>query len=478
MIYSDGTYDTDTIAAVATPPGVGGIAVVRVSGSHALDLASAVFRSSRGECVDVHDVPTHTIHHGQVVNPADETPADEVIMLVMRAPRSYTGEHVVEFDCHGGPVPVEAVLNAVLDAGARVAEPGEFTKRAFLNGKMDLSQAEAVADVISARSQAGARLALRQLGGQLGRRIRRLRSELLDLMAHLEVVLDYPEMDIEEADRRETLHTLTDFRAKIEELIMSAHRTRPYREGVKTVILGRPNVGKSSLLNALLQRDRAIVTDTPGTTRDVLEEMVVVQGIPLVLVDTAGLREGLDQVEEMGVERARRAARDAELILLVFDDAEPLQPDDFAVMETAQSGRSTNASIVAVLNKRDLDAGAIADRDILESLGEDVDIVRTSALHRQGLDELEDAIVRRVTTTAGGSVDAESAIAVSARHERSLRGAADALEEARAAMESGTPVDLVGIDMRECARALGTITGESAADDLLDRIFSQFCVGK
>ncbi len=471
--------DADTIAAVATPPGIGGIAVVRVSGIEALGVASEIFHRSSGRQVDVGSLPSHTVHHGQVVNPVDGTPADEVLMLVMKAPRSYTGEDVVEFDCHGGPVPVEAVVHAVLHAGARMAGPGEFTKRAFLNGKMDLSQAEAVADVISARSRAGARLALQQLEGQLGRRIRDLRGDLLDLMAHLEVVLDYPEMDIEEADRSEARRELAGMRQEMEELILSARRARPYREGVRTVIVGRPNVGKSSLLNGLLQRDRAIVTDTPGTTRDVLEETVVVQGIPLVLVDTAGLREGRDRVEEMGVERARRAAGEAELMLLVFDDGEPLNADDMEVIETAVGAQKRGEiGIVAVLNKIDLAARSVDEDEISARLGENAEIIRTSALTREGLDGLEDAVARQVACAAGGSVDEENAIAASARHEQALRSAATALDDARSALASGVPVDLVGIDLRECARELGTITGESAAEGLLDRIFSQFCVGK
>lgn len=468
--------ETDTIAAVATPPGLGGIAVVRVSGPGALNAASRVFRSPAGASADVAELPSHTVHYGYVVHPTEETTVDEVLMVLMKQPRTYTGEDVVEFNCHGGPVPVNGVLGAVLAAGARMAEPGEFTLRAFLNGRMDLSQAEAVVDVIEARSRTGARLALDQLQGRLGRLIRQLRSELLDVMAHLEVVLDYPEMDIDEQDRRETRDRLCRMTRQLQQLIDTASRSRPFREGVRTVILGRPNVGKSSLLNALLQRERAIVTEHPGTTRDVLEETLVVRGIPLVLMDTAGLRTGTDMVEQLGVERARRAAAEAELILLVADDSEPLTEEDFAVLR--DPGVNEAARVIVVVNKVDLEVRAVSGEDVRRLVEGEVPVVRVSALTRRGLESLEECIYETVLGDGDAGLDAEGAVVSSARHEECLRRARGAMAQAVEALQAGMPVDLVSVDLRESLEALGTITGEAATEDLLNRIFSRFCVGK
>lgn len=469
-------HETDTIAAVATPPGLGGIAVVRVSGPGALTAANSVFRRPDGSSIEAVDLPSHTVHYGYAVHPVRKTRADEVLMIIMKGPRTYTGEDVVEFNCHGGPVPVDAVLGAVLAGGARMAEPGEFTRRAFLNGRMDLSQAEAVVDVIEARSRAGARLALGQLEGRLGRMIRKVRSELLDVMAQLEVVLDYPEMNIDEQDRRETGDQLKGIADQIQDLIDTASRSRPFREGVRTAIIGRPNVGKSSLLNALLQRERAIVTELPGTTRDVLEETIVVRGIPLVLMDTAGLRMGTDRAEQLGVERARRAAGEAELVLLVVDDSEPLTNEDREAMREAGLNEAEN--LIAVVNKVDLEVGAVSTEDVRGLVASDIPAVRISALTRDGLQVLEQRIVETVLGDADGGLEMEGAVVSSARHEESLRRAGDAMAQAVEALGAGMPVDLVSVDLRESLQALGTITGETATDDLLDRIFSRFCVGK
>ncbi|MFO8061197.1 MAG: tRNA uridine-5-carboxymethylaminomethyl(34) synthesis GTPase MnmE [Bacillota bacterium] len=470
------TDDVDTIAAVATPPGIGGIAVVRVSGPGALCAAEKVFRRGGKRVINLADTPSHTAHYGHVVDPEDGSRADEVLLLLMKAPRSFTGEDVVEFHCHGGPVPVGAVLRAVLAAGARTAEAGEFTRRAFLNGRLDLTQAEAVADIIAARSRVGARLALRQLEGELGERIGHLRSSLIDLMAHLEVVLDYPEMDIEEKSRADTCRQLREVGNEIARLLETASAGRSYREGVRTVILGRPNVGKSSLLNALLQRERAIVTELPGTTRDVLEETLVVRGVPLLLTDTAGVRQGSDRAEEMGVRRAQEAARGAELILAMFDDSIEPTEDDRRVAD--QLNAIEGARIIAVVNKIDLRVGAVSDASITELVGVKIPVVRLSARTREGLDDLEAAIFELVVGEDGPGADWEGVVIGNARHEEALRRARGALEDAAVGLEGGLPADLVSIDLRECLEALGAITGEAAGEDLLDRIFSKFCVGK
>ncbi len=477
--HSDhGTHsdEVDTIAAVATPPGVGGIAIVRISGPDALQVVRDVFTRPGRSAVPVQDLPSHTVHYGHIVHPEEGTRADEVLLLLMKAPRSFTGEDVVEFHCHGGPVPVGAVLRAVLASRARLAEAGEFTRRAFLNGRLDLTQAEAVADVIAARSRSGAQLALRQLEGQLGDRIRHLRSALLDLMAHLEVVLDYPELDIEEADLQDACTQLHRMQEGISGLLATAAAGRPFREGVRTVILGRPNVGKSSLLNALLQRERAIVTELPGTTRDVLEETVVVGGIPLVLTDTAGVRQGSDRAEQLGVLRAREAARGAELILVMFDDSEDFTEDDSRVIEELDA--LDEPRIIAVVNKVDLLIGAIADSELCRRVDQGIPIVRISARTREGLGDLEAMIFESVVGEGGPATDREGVVVSSARHEEALRRACEAINDALSGLRGQMPVDLVSIDLRECLEALGAITGEAAGADLLDRIFSKFCVGK
>ena len=468
----------DPIAAQATPPGEGGIAVVRISGPDALQVAEQIFRKPTGSHIDINSTCTHTIHYGYVTD-EQENKVDEVILLIMKSPRSYTGEDVIEFHCHGGPIPVQSVLRAVFNAGARPAEPGEFTRRAFINGQLDLTQAEAVADVIESRSRTSAKLALQHLEGDLGEKISDLRNRILDIMARIEVVLDYPEMDIQQAQRKEMTEELTSLSENLRHLIDTASAGKPFREGVKTVILGRPNVGKSSLMNALLKRERAIVTDVPGTTRDLLEEMIVVDGIPLVVIDTAGIRSDAGRIEQMGVDRARDAAENADLILLVFDDSEKIRPADKALCEWIGQ-LNLDASIVPVINKIDLQQNSFNFQQASKLLQDSSNVprsVKISAKNREGLNELIEIISREVIKgdlpPAG-----EGVVVTNARHENKLRQAEEAVKEAISGLNSQIPIDLVNIDMREALQALGEITGETATRDLLERIFSDFCLGK
>ncbi len=460
----------DTIAAVASPPGRGGVAVIRVSGPRALAMLRRIFRSP---AIPGGEVPARRVLLGRVVEPETDRPVDEVLCFYMPAPRSYTGEDVVEFHCHGGPVPVEGVLGALIAAGARPAEPGEFTRRAFINGRMDLSQAEAVADLIAARSRVAAEFALDQLGGRLGRAVRSMRGRIIELMASIEVVLDYPELDIDDRDLREIADEGRSLSGELRRLLESAAAGRPVREGVRTAILGRPNVGKSSLLNALLGRDRAIVTAIPGTTRDTVEEELVVQGIPLVLIDTAGIRQSDDDVERIGVERARAAGERAELVLLVLDDSQGITPEDRDLLR----GIRGFSSPVVVINKTDVGADRLPDRMVGEFLP-GVPVVRISALTGAGIPELEAAIAERITGGHTPDAGEEGLILTNARHEEAVRAALHSLGAFRDALEAGLPVDVASIDLRETAEHLGRITGETVTEDLLDSIFANYCIGK
>ncbi len=462
--------DSDTIAAVATPPGRGGIAIVRMSGPDAYTMAAQILRRSDGTPMDI--VPRRTLL-GRAFHPRDHLPVDEVICLYMPGPRSYTGEDVVEIHCHGGPVPVEGVLSAVLSVGARPANPGEFTRRAFLNGRMDLTQAEAVADLIAARSRVAGRLALEQLEGRLGREIDRIRRGIIDLMASIEVVLDYPEEDIEQRQVADLRCGCEQILADLDALLASAFSGRAYREGVRTVILGRPNVGKSSLLNALLGRDRAIVTEVPGTTRDTVEEELVVDGLPLLLIDTAGIREGGDRVERIGVERARRAAERAELVLVVLDDSEGITDEDRALL----TGVRGQGAPIVVVNKVDHRVEAV-EGDAVGRLLPDAPVVRVSALLGTGIDSLARCIVRRVLGSADPGAGQEGVTITSARHERALESARESLATFVGALDASMPVDVASIDLREAVEHLGLITGESVTEDLLDTIFANYCLGK
>lgn len=455
----------DTIAAIATPTGEGGIAVIRVSGDEAVPISERIFRGK----MKLTEVPTHTVHYGFIVDPSTGVRTEEALVTVMRAPRSFTKEDVVEISCHGGFVSVRKVLDLLLENGARLAEPGEFTKRAFLNGRIDLSQAEAVIDLIRAKSDRAFRIALKQSEGTLSKRIKELRHRLVELMAHIEVNIDYPEHDVEEMTNAFIKNKCADAMADIEGLLNTAEQGKILREGLVTAIVGRPNVGKSSLLNTLAQEERAIVTDIAGTTRDVVEEYVHVGGIPLKLLDTAGIRETSDIVEKIGVEKSRQALADADLILLVFNGAEPLQPDELLLIDQLR-----DRQVIAIINKLDLPQ-KLEENMLLEAFGEDR-VVRMSLLSDQGLIDLEKAIAALFFS---GQVESSDLTYVSnARHIHLLKQARAALSEAYSATESFVPIDMVQIDIRNAWEHLGEIIGDSVSDSLIDQIFSQFCLGK
>lgn len=459
--------DFDTIAAISTPPGEGGIGIVRISGDEAIEIADKLYSMGKKSLADQ---DTHTIHYGKVVNPKTGDIVDEVMVSVMRAPKTYTREDVVEINSHGGILVVNKVLQVVLNNGARLAEPGEFTKRAFLNGRIDLSQAEAVMDMIRAKTDRAMHVAVDQLDGQMARLIRDLRQKILDTLAQVEVNIDYPEYDdVEEMTSQLLEDKAREVKADIQKLLETAQQGKILREGLATAIIGRPNVGKSSLLNTLLRQDKAIVTDVAGTTRDVIEEYVNVKGVPLKLIDTAGIRETDDEVERIGVDRSRQAIQQADLILLVFNQSEKLTAEDEALIE-ATEGQNR----IILLNKTDLDQQLNVDK--LSQLIANDPIVSTSMMTQAGMDELQDKIAELFFSGQTGERDAT--YVSNTRHIALLEEAEDALSEVLNGIALDMPVDLVQIDMRRAWDLLGEITGDSVQDELITKLFSQFCLGK
>ena len=460
----------ETIAAVATAPGEGAIGIVRMSGTRALAIGKACFRRQKpGKW------QSHRAYLGFVVDPLTNTQVDRAVCTQMRAPHSYTGEDVVEFSCHGSPAVLRRALELLLSQGARLAQPGEFTLRAFLNGKLDLAQAEAVMDVVRARTGRGLSLALDQLEGRLSRQVRDLREEVLGLLARLEANIDFSEDDVPSVPAREVEAAIADTLAALERLLETAQSGALVREGVRAVLVGRPNVGKSSLLNAFLSADRAIVTDIPGTTRDVLEETVDVDGIPLVLADTAGIAATADPVEQIGVERSRASLAAAHLVVLVLDSSMPLQPEDRSVAAEVEHLRGANGDQRAIIALNKADKPRVLSQEDVEGLLEGSPVALTSALADDGLRELRGLIGK---TLIRQSPPADSAVVTSLRHQAVLEEARDALCEARQAATEDLPADFVCIGLRAALNALGELTGESATEDLLDRIFGEFCIGK
>ncbi|MGN9265560.1 tRNA uridine-5-carboxymethylaminomethyl(34) synthesis GTPase MnmE [Enterococcus faecium] len=461
------TLEFDTIAAISTPPGEGAISIVRLSGDQAVQLADKVYQSGNKR---LSEVPSHTIHYGHIVDPKSNQLVDEVMVSVMRAPKTFTREDVVEINCHGGIVVVNQILQLLLREGARLAEPGEFTKRAFLNGRVDLSQAEAVMDLIRAKTDKAMGLALNQLDGNLSALIRSLRQEILETLAQVEVNIDYPEYDdVEELTTKLLLEKAQMIQQRIQALLATSKQGKVLREGLSTAIIGRPNVGKSSLLNRLLREEKAIVTDIAGTTRDVIEEYVNVRGVPLKLIDTAGIRETEDVVERIGVERSRKALAEADLILLVLNQSEPLTAEDEQLLE-ATSGLKR----IILLNKTDLPAQL--EQEKLKKLIENEPVFSISVAKNDGLDRLESAISDLFFSGETGERDAT--YVSNTRHIALLEKASLSLEEVIAGIDSGMPVDLVQIDMTRCWDYLGEVVGDSVQDELITQLFSQFCLGK
>ncbi|EWH20797.1 tRNA uridine-5-carboxymethylaminomethyl(34) synthesis GTPase MnmE [Bacillus haynesii] len=458
----------DTIAAISTPMGEGAIAIVRMSGPEALAIADKVYKGPRGKRLS--SVDSHTINYGHIVDPETEKVVEEVMVSVLKAPKTFTREDIVEINCHGGLVTVNQVLQLVLKEGARLAEPGEFTKRAFLNGRIDLSQAEAVMDLIRAKTDRAMNVAMNQMEGRLSSLIKRLRAEILETLAHVEVNIDYPEYDdVEEMTHKMLIEKATKVKKEIEALLTTSEQGKILREGISTVIIGRPNVGKSSLLNSLVHETKAIVTDIPGTTRDVIEEYVNVRGVPLRLVDTAGIRETEDIVERIGVERSRQVLKEADLILLVLNYSEPLSEEDIKLFEATKG-----MDIIVIVNKTDLEQKLDLDR--VRELAGNQPVVTTSLLKEEGIDELEEAIQSLFFT---GTIESGDLTYVSnTRHISLLHEAKRAITDALEGIENDVPIDMVQIDLTRCWEVLGEIIGDAVHESLIDQLFSQFCLGK
>ncbi|PZW18162.1 tRNA modification GTPase [Thermosporothrix hazakensis] len=470
----------DTIAAIATPPGVGGIGVIRVSGPEAFTVVSSLVRRP-GKPDELPPVPpSHRLTYRLVIDPETREVLDEVLVAFMRAPHTYTCEDVVEIQGHGGPLVLRRILRAVLACGARMAEPGEFTMRAFLNGRLDLSQAEAVMDLIDAQTEAGQRLALQQLRGRLSDQVQEIRHTILGVIAQIEASIDFPEEDVPTPEAEELSPPIVTALEQIQRLLAGAEQGKLFRQGLRTAIIGRPNVGKSSLLNALLRTERAIVTPIAGTTRDTVEEVANLRGIPLHLIDTAGITPTDDPVEQIGVQRSRAAAESADAVLLVFDGSEPLAEQDRRVsaelemMGFGADEQTHKRPVVIVVNKADRDQRI--ELDELKQLWPLAPIVHTSTLNNEGLDALEETLAELVL--AGRAVNSDSVLVTNTRHQDALRRANEHLQASKASLEQYLPLDFVSIDLRAAYEALGEITGETASDDLLDRIFRDFCIGK
>lgn len=456
----------DTIAAISTSLGMAGIGIVRVSGNEAIEIVQKVFNSKTKRFLK--DVRNHSLVYGHIVDSKGKI-IDEVLVSVMKGPHSFTAEDVVEINCHGGIVAVKKTLEAVLKEGARIAEPGEFSKRAFLNGRIDLAQAESIIDLITAKTDKSLKLAVNQLNGVLSGEVKSLRTELLEIMAQIEAGIDFPEHDIEEISRRDIEMKTRDILHRLKKMIDSAGTGKIFREGLRTVIVGKPNVGKSSLLNALLKENRAIVTDIPGTTRDVIEEVVSIKGIPLKIIDTAGIRETEDIVEKIGVEKTKEVFAEADLVLLVIDASTGITYDDQVLLPLVR-GRNCIIIINKIDIKKDFDEGFLKD------FVPEAHVIQMSLLNGIGLHELENKIEELVYK--GLPAGQEEIMVNNIRHQNSLEKAAAGLQEALYGLRAQMPTDCMAIDIKAAWENLGEITGETVGEDLLDEIFSRFCIGK
>lgn len=452
----------DTISAISTAYGEGGIGIVRMSGSRSYEILSDIFDN-------IDKVENRKLTYGHIRDPRDGRTVDEVLVAYMKAPHTYTGEDVVEINCHGSMVALRKILDVTLKEGASLAEKGEFTKRAFLNGKIDLSQAEAVIDLIKASSSSGFDVALSQLDGSFGKNISEIRQKLVDILVDITVNIDYPDEDIEEIVYENLRENIFKIKEDIDYLINTSDTGRILKDGIKIAIIGKPNVGKSSLMNRLLMENRAIVTDIPGTTRDVIQENMMIRNIPVILIDTAGIRETDDKIEKIGIEKSKETFNDADLILFLLNSGDAITDEDYSIMN-----RVANKNVLVLLNKSDMDRKIETDR-IKEILG-DKTFLDTSMETGQGVEELKDIIEKMVYK--GNLKQDNSLIVTNARHLNLLRDASAFLEDSLKSIESNQPLEFIEIDVKNTYDDLGAILGEEVGDDILNEVFSRFCLGK
>jgi tRNA modification GTPase len=456
----------DTIAAIATAPGEAGIGIVRLSGSLAIDILHKVFKGKSNK--SVFDIPSRVVSYGHIIDDNDNV-VDEVLSIIMRTPNSYTKEDVVEIHCHGGIIPVRKIMELVLKNGAVMAEPGEFTKRAFLNGRIDLTQAEAVIDVITSKTETGLNAALNQLDGELSKELHSIMGDLLSIMAHIEASIDFPEHDIEEVTQDNILNAAIKSYTAMKKLRDSFEEGKIIRDGLSTAIVGRPNVGKSSLLNIIIKENRAIVTDIPGTTRDIIEEYLNMGGILVKLIDTAGIRETVDVVEKIGVERTKAAMVEAEVIIFVIDASMPLTQEDYDILELIK-----NKKVIVAANK--IDKGVHEDVNKLVNYFSRENILEMSVKQKTGIEEIEVKIKELVYH--GQASVSKNKMVTNIRHKDLLDKALDGVSRAINGLEDGVPIDLLSVDIKEAWRRLGQITGDVVEEDIINEIFSKFCIGK
>jgi len=466
----------ETIAAIATPPGPGGIGIIRISGPLSLPIFTKLFRPRHKRTGQQY--ASHRMYYGWIVDPENYAPIDEVLGVFMQAPNTYTREDVVEIQCHGSYLVLQEILNIITAQGARLAEPGEFTKRAFLNGRLDLTQAEAVIELIEARTDAGRSMAMGQLQGKLHEKVSGIRDRLLAMRAVIEVAIDFPEDETDILDAAALKEQLsTGVEKPLAELIARADEGKIFREGISAVILGRPNVGKSSLLNTLLQEDRALVTPIPGTTRDTIEEVVNIKGMPVRIVDTAGIRHTSEAVEEMGIQRARAKLADADLVLFMLDATEPLTEDDMALYGSLRQNRKKQ-KVLLVMNKIDIAPAGASPEHYSKALGNEKLVAVSAKLHN-GIAELKDVIFALITgSEKGPGWDPGAAAVPNVRHKHALKKALESCGRVKAGLAGDTSPDLLAIDLQAALGYLGDIVGETTADDVLDMIFERFCIGK
>lgn len=449
----------ETIAAISTPPGVGGIGIIRISGDNALNVAKKIFKAKNKS-----EIKPFTIRFGYVVD-ENQNALDQVLVSYFKSPKSYTGEDVIEINCHGGNVSTREILELVLKNGARLAEPGEFTKRAFLNGKLDLTQAEAVIELINSKSDKESKASYKQLEGLLGAKIKEIKQGIIDLLVDIEANIDYPEYDIEEVRRERIYNVLSTNVSKLETLEKSFESGKILRDGVSTVIIGKPNVGKSSLLNRLVKEDRAIVTEIAGTTRDTIEEYITIRGIPLKLVDTAGIHETDDIVESIGVNKSKKAIDESELVLLMLDATRELSKEDEELLEATK-----NKNRIILINKIDV------DKKINKDMFKSDKVIEMSTKTLAGIEELEETIEEMFNIS---ELNIENEIVITnVRHKNLIHKAAEEIKNAIVSIKNGLPIDMLSIDLQEALQNLGEITGESISEEVVKGIFAKFCVGK
>ena len=454
-----------TIVSISTAPGIGGIGIIRMSGEKSFEILEKIFKPKTFQ--EIEDIKGYTIKYGHIVE--NNEIIDEVLVSYFKAPRSYTTENMCEINSHGGNVVVKKILEICLKNGAELAEPGEFTKRAFLNGRIDLAQAESVIDVINAKSDKEAKSGIKQLEGYLSKEIKGIKQEILDVLVNIEVTIDYPEYDTPEVQEKEIAQMLESVGKKLKKLEKSFDNGKIVKDGIKTAIIGKPNAGKSSLLNAILKEDRAIVTDIAGTTRDTIEEFVTINGIPLNLVDTAGIREASDEVEKIGVEKSIKQANDADLIIAIFDSSKDLEEEDIEILNLIKGKKS-----IILLNKSDLNSKINENDDRFTSITEN--ILRISALNKYGIDELYEKIAELFNLN---EINLDNEILITnIRHKNIISKSLENVNKAKEALEINMPIDIITIYIKEILEDLGEITGEVVTEDIINEIFSKFCLGK